>query len=125
MGSEYFDDLAFLDSDVRAQCERELKVVSIAMRQGLLASSGRDEALLELAEPLVEHLVRTLRGLLWLKGRREPHSEDQVASAIEQLIGRQLAGVRRLVDGSASATWDAFRELYANVQDLGQHVNAD
>ncbi len=125
LGNDYFDSLSFRDSDVRLQCERELKVILLGMHQGLLASSGHERTLLDVTGQLIEHLIRTLRGLLWLKGQRDPGSTPQVVEATEQLIGRKLAGVRRLLHGDESTTWDAFCELYANVQDLGQYVNAD
>ena len=124
-GSEYFETLSFADADVRLQCERELKVVLIGMQQGLLASSGQEQALLEVARPLLEHLTRTLRGLLWSQARRETVSADKVLGATEELLDRPFPGLRRLLEASDCTTWEDFCEAYADVRDLGQYVDAD
>jgi hypothetical protein len=124
LGTDYFKPLVFRDVDVRLQCERELKVLLIGMNHAMLAAKGDERALAGLTEPLVEHLLRTLRGVLWLKGQRDALPPNEVAGAIEQRLGRELAGVRGIVTGRGGAPWDAFRQLYADVQALEQYVDA-
>ena len=68
-GNDYFDDLEFEDGHVRLQCERELKAILIGLRQGLLAAAGREKFVGALEQDVGEGLLRTLRGLLWLKGQ--------------------------------------------------------
>ncbi len=123
-GEDHFEDLSFEDSHIRLQCERELKSIQIRMRQGLLAAAGRQKLLGELEADIAEGLVRTLRGLLWLKGQKEAQPATQVLSAVEKVIERPLPGVRAAVDRPGDYGWDRFRSLYEDVESLGKIVDA-
>jgi len=124
LGDDLFSELAFEESDVRLQCERELKVMCIALRQGLLAAAGRDKALAQVEVSIADELVRTLRGLLWLKGRREAQPASQVILEMENLAGRKLPGARAVVDPTSEHGWEQFESVYADVEALGRMVDA-
>ena len=123
-GKDHFEDLSFDDGHVRLQCERELKVLLIGLRQGLLAAAGREKVLAELEVNMAENLLRTLRGMLWLKGRREAQPATEVLVEIENLVQRKLPGVRAAVDREAAHDWSQFESLYRDVEALGETVNA-
>ena len=122
-GDDFFAPLVFQDRDIQRQCERELKVISIALHQRLLASGGRKRRLKRFGHELTEHLARTLRGMLWLKGQREPFSNRQVIEHTETLIGRPLPGVCSVAGETESTAWQEFRDLYADVQVLEQYAD--
>jgi hypothetical protein len=122
-GDDFFAPLVFQDRDLRIQCERELKVISIALHQRLLASGGRKRRLKRFGHELTEHLARTLRGMLWLKGLREPYSNRQVVEHTETLIDRRLPGVWSVAGENESTAWQEFRDLYADVQALEQYAD--
>ena len=73
-GSDYFESLSFNETHIRLQCERELKTMLIGMRQGLLAAAGREKLFGTIEADVADRLMRTLRGLLWLHGQREPNA---------------------------------------------------
>ncbi|MBI3840013.1 MAG: hypothetical protein HY288_18990 [Planctomycetia bacterium] len=123
-GQDYFAQLTFADPDIRLQCERELKVIQIGMHQGLLASGGHERTLVKIGHELTEHLVRTLRGVLWLKGQRDGRPAAQVVQEIEKLLERSLPGVWGALGQSDGTPWQHFSNLYADVQALGQFVDA-
>ena len=123
-GYDYFEDLSFEENDIRLQCERELKVTLISLRQGLLASAGREKFLGALEVDVGEGLMRTLRGLLWLKGQKEGKPAVEVLSGIEKIADRKLTGVRTALDPSAHHGWDEFESLYRDVETLGEIANA-
>lgn len=122
-GTDYFDDLSFDESHIRIQCERELKSILIGMRQGLLASGGREKWLGALEEDIAERLLRTLRGMLWLKGERTAKSFDQVIAHIERIAGRSLPGVRSALRLGVHHGWEEFQGLYHDVEALGKVAN--
>ena len=122
-GEDQFEDLEFADADVRYQCERELKVQLIGMRQGLLAAAGREKALAEIQLSMGENLLRTLRGMLWLKGRKEPQPAGDVVAEVENLVQQKLAGLRNALDPNAEHGWEQFEALYRNVATLGDVVD--
>ncbi len=119
-GQDHFADLSFDDAHVRLQCERELKVILIGLRQGLLAAAGREKVIAELETSVAENLMRTLRGLLWLKGQRQAKPAGDVLGEIEQLTEHRLPGVRTAIDATAAHGWPEFDSLYADIQALGE-----
>ncbi len=123
-GDDYFDDLAFDDDHIRLQCERELKVILIGLRQGLLAAAGREMLISALEVDVGEGLMRTLRGLLWLKGHEKPKPALEVVEAVETIANRSLAGVRAALDPDSDHGWDVFESLYRDVEALGEIVDA-
>lgn len=123
-GDDHFVDLSFEDKHVRLQCERELKVVLIGLRQGLLAAAGREKFIGALERDVGEGLSRTLRGLLWLKGRKDAQPIDAVLTEVEKITDRKLSGVRTAMDPTAEHGWMAFEKLYNDVEALGNLVDA-
>jgi hypothetical protein len=123
-GREYFSDLPFTRDHIRLQCERELKVVLIGLRQGLLAAAGREKLLGDLETGWAENLMRTVRGLLWLMGDTEPKPGAAVLDAVEMVADRRLDGVRAALDPSGDHGWRDFEHLYEDVAALGAKVDA-
>lgn len=123
-GEDYFTDLVFDDSHVRLQCERELKATLIGLRQGLLAAAGREKIVGALEMDAAAGLMRTLRGMLWLKGHKDALDQTKVISEIETLVSRKLVGVRAALDPTAHHGWSEFDSLYSDVEALGDLVDA-
>jgi len=125
LGDDSFTGLAFEDTHIRLQCERELKTVLIGLRQGLLASAGDERRLGGVATEVGEGLVRTLRGLLWLRGTREYLTVSSLLDGVERSFERGLAGIRKALDPNEHHGWDAFQDLYRDVEALGAIVDAE
>lgn len=123
-GQDYFSELTFDNAHVRLQCERELKRTLIGLRQGLLASAGRERLVRVMEKDAADDLVRTLRGLLWLKGRKEFKDAAEVITEIETITTRKLPGIRTALTSSPSSGWTDFDNLYRDVETLGEIVNA-
>jgi hypothetical protein len=124
-GSDYFSDLKFEQGDVRRQCEREFKRLLIRMRQGILTAAGRAEVLDVLAGDLQRHLLRTLRGFLWLNGRREFVASADVTAACSQIVGDRLEGLSAAVQGSAGQVRTILDSLYKDISTLAARVDGD
>lgn len=123
VGPDHFTDLTFADTHVRHQCERELKTILIAMRQGLLAAAGREKLFGTIESDVAERLVRTLRGLLWLHGQREFLPGIQAVEQVEQQVDRSLSGVRDAVNQSGRHGWEEFCRLYDDIEALKTFVD--
>ncbi len=123
-GEDYFEELAFHDPHIRLQCERELKTILIGMRQGLLAAAGREKLFGTIGADVAERLVRTLRGLLWLHGQKEPKPVVQAITEIETTGNRQLPGVRRAIEEGGQHGWEEFRSLYDDIEALRSLADA-
>lgn len=122
-GEDHFAAIAIDDEHLRLQCEREFKRILIRLRQGLLAAGGREDFLTELETDIGLHLLRTIRGLLWLRGHREWLPPDRAMTEVESIAGGALPGARRSLKRSATHTWNDFQALYADAETLARVVD--
>jgi hypothetical protein len=118
-GEDYFASIAPEAAHVRLQCERELKVLAVGMRQAVVADGASEAALRRAATPTIYSVLRVLRGLLWLKNRREPLQATAVLVEVENLAGRHLPGIRQAFEAPASIDWLVFEKLYDDIEALG------
>jgi hypothetical protein len=124
LGEDHFADLTFEDEHIRLQCERELKAVLLGMRQGLLAAAGRQQFIHQLELDVMPTLVRTLRGMLWLKGVREAKPAAEVLTEAEKLLDKPLDALRAGLVTTSDHGWNEFDQLYRAVAMLGEVANA-
>ena len=123
LGDDFFDDLTFEPQHVRLQCEREFKRILIRLRQGILAAAGREKMLADLETDIGVHLLRTMRGFLWLKDQKEYQAPSSVVDAIEKLADRKLVSVRQAVEATFDHNWSAYESLYRDVEVLAGWAN--
>ena len=117
-GPDHFSDLSFDASHIRLQCERELKTILIAMRQGLLAAAGREKMFGTMESDIAERLMRTLRGLLWLHDQKDYLDAIQVVGHIEQETERSLPAIRGTLQDLRQHGWEDFMKLYEEIDGL-------
>jgi len=122
-GDDPFAGLAFVDAHVRLECERELKRFLIGLRQGLLAAAGRAAPMRGIQRDAAQGLLRTLRGMLWLKGSKAYQTDERVIAGTEQLLKAPLRGLRAALSATAS-TDSGIEALYADVEALNVAVDA-
>jgi hypothetical protein len=123
-GRDCFDGLEFAPQHVRLQCEREFKRVLIRLRQGVLAAAGREAVLGELRSDVGRHLLRTLRGLLWLKGIREFLAPGLVVTEAEKIAGASPGGIRNALLLHGEHDWAEYTALYSEVERLAGLADA-
>lgn len=124
-GEDHFTPLELKAEHVRLQCERELKRIKMRMRQGLLAAAGREAALAELEADIGLHLVRTLRGVLWLKGMTTYLPAPEVIGKCADLAGRPLTGLQTALASDGRRGWQEFGALYEDVEALAGMANKE
>ncbi len=122
-GPDYFSELKFEERDVRLQCERELDVRLMGLRQGLLTASGIKDRLALIQHDWVHGLLRTLRGMLWLKGRKARLPADLVVAELSRIVELPLNGVRRILTSADAPEWEAIDELHGDIETLGAAVD--
>ncbi len=118
IGRDCFASITLHAEHVRLQCEREFKRIQLRMRQGLLASTGQTDALDALQTDVAAHLLRTLRGLLWLHDRREFVPRQQVVEECEKMLKLTLPGLRSAIQLHLEHGWSDFQALYDDVEHL-------
>jgi hypothetical protein len=116
--------LAIKPDHVRLECERELKSMAIGMRQGLLRTSGEEREFFPIVDRTVDGLLRTIRGLYWLKADQQPQPWSVMMSEIERQSGQALPGIRRALADPSAYDWQEFKDLYHDVETLGRFTDA-
>jgi hypothetical protein len=114
-GEDVFSPLVFDSSHVRLQCERQLKVIALAMRQVVVKLGMQQRALRDAVLPLLADFRRVLRGLMWLKGIPCPPRGRDMLARLEELIGRKLPGAQRMFESPRDANWADFEQFYSDV----------
>ncbi|MEW4486588.1 hypothetical protein AB1L42_00820 [Thalassoglobus sp. JC818] len=95
------DKLATVDfdhSDVRLQCERDLRTLDIQIQRGILASRGNRKRVERIEDASQDTLVRVLRGIAWLTGDRKAYLPLPLVQRCEVLLGKSLPGCRQSID---------------------------
>ena len=129
-GDDPFEKLTFAKTDVRLQCERELKAALIRLRQGYIASAGNKKLVRDILISTVGGLVPLLRAMLWLKDAERPNRAEPVfAKAAEEfsiktetlITARKWRHEKnRLNETEITA---AFKSIYAAVEQLAAIVD--
>jgi len=118
LGRDCFASIHLHAEHVRLQCEREFRRIQLRLRQGLLASTAQTDALDALQTDVGAHLLRTLRGLLWLHDRTEFVPRQQVVEECEHMLKLSLPGLRTAIQLHLEHGWSEFQALYEDVEHL-------
>jgi hypothetical protein len=130
LGDDPFAALTFSKSDVRLQCERELKATLIRLRQGFIASAGNNKLIRDVLIAAAKGLAPLLRAMLWLKDIERPNTMDatfrKAASEFSVTLDAVVAAEHwryekpRLTDAQIES---AFESIYAATDALAQIVD--
>lgn len=81
-GEDIFKDIEISRTDLRHQCERELKTKLIWLRQGYLSSLGNSKSLTERFAKSITGYIPLFRALIVLFGKEPPVKQDDVITAL-------------------------------------------
>jgi predicted nucleotidyltransferase len=85
-GRDILEDLAFDKTNIRLQCERELKGKLLLLREAYLASEGRTRELGQVASASLTAFVSLFRALVFLKDLEIPrHNQELIATAAREI----------------------------------------
>ncbi|NIA21756.1 MAG: hypothetical protein GWP05_07290 [Anaerolineaceae bacterium] len=129
LGDDPFAGLTFEKSDLRLQCERELKASLIALRQGYIRSMGNPRRVAELLVGCLGNVLPVVRAMLWLKDvDRSPLAARTLAEAskvFEFEAGRvpSIPDLRQVRKPPADQVDETFEALYSVVDHLSRKVD--
>ena len=123
VGTDYFESLDIRDEHVRLQCEREFKRILMRIRHGILLAADHERQIGHLIADVGQHIIRTLRGMLWLRGAKDYRPRDAVVSQCAGALSRPLTGVTTAMRVGAACGWAELQSLYDDVEALAQWAN--
>jgi predicted nucleotidyltransferase len=129
-GEDIFADIKIAMADLRRQCERELKVKLIGLRQGYLATMGDAREITEGMATSMRGYIPLFRGIISLKGMEPPVVQADVIKALSDATGvdcavfeKVLRQKREKVKLSIDELNAIFEDYYAATERLGGIVD--
>ncbi len=130
-GDDVLSSLKFKKTDLRLQCERELKGKLLHLRQSFIQTQGKAELLKQLIADSVVTFTSIFAGLLQLKGRDIPKSKNELILAacrefneIEEAFFEELFQIRqKTLKLSKSELNDKVQEYILQIENLSHTVD--
>ena len=125
-GEDLFQHLVIDRKDLRLQCERELKVRLIGLRQGYISSMGDARILSDLFTNTISGYIPLFRGVILILGKEPPLRNEDVLQVLEdvsgidaQVFGTVLKQKRQKTKMAITHLTAIFKDYYAAVEKLG------
>ena len=130
-GENIFRDLVIDQSDLRHQCERELKVKLIGLRQGYLSAAGDQKALARGFTDSFSGYIPLFKAIIVLFGQQPPQDNRQVLTALADTTGIQTDAFNEVSALKSRNTKPSIEKLnvifesyYAAIEQLGEMIDA-
>ena len=125
-GEDLFQNLVIDKSDLRLQCERELKARQIGLRQGYLSSSGDAKILTDLFNNTIAGYIPLFRSIIFILGGEPPLRNKDVLTVLSEITGTDTLVFKKILKQKQQKTKMTMTELnavfndyYAAVEKLG------
>jgi predicted nucleotidyltransferase len=121
-GEDVFSQLDIKRSDLRLQCERELRGISIHLRKEFISSGGNSRVLFKLLNASLKRLMPVFRAMLKLTDKSVPNMKSDVIMAVEDRFNLGASALShaleldRLTTNGGGALGDFF-DKYAKAID--------
>jgi hypothetical protein len=129
-GNDFFLDLDINKSDLRRQCEKELKVKLIGLRQGYISAAGDQKILVQgLVESFAGYMP-LFKAVIVLLGREAPQNNEDVLKVLEEVseietdaFMQVLKHKRRETKTSIDKLNLVFKDYYRVIEQLGDMID--
>ena len=125
-GEDIFNGLEINNPDLRYQCERELKVKLIGLRQGYLSSLGNRKFLADGFISSFSGYIPLFRGIILLLGATPPKENKEVLAALQDVSGVNLDVFKTVLKSKKDKTKlsieilnSIFEDYYKAIEQLG------
>ncbi|MBW2252243.1 MAG: hypothetical protein JRF60_16860, partial [Deltaproteobacteria bacterium] len=125
-GEDIFSDLEIKKSDLRPQCERELKVRLIGLRQGYLSSLGNRKFLADGFISSFSGYIPLFRGIILLLGETPPMENKEVLATLQDVSSVNLDVFKTVLKAKKDKTKlsieilnSIFEDYYKAIEKLG------
>ncbi len=123
-GKSPFTELSVEREHVRLQCERELKVLLIGMRHGILTAAGKEKQLAAVAADAAANALRIMRGILWLHNQEDALPAAKLLPAVSEVTGIELGALNNILTHGPTGNWAEYTDFYRIIEALGGCIDA-
>ena len=129
-GEDLFGNLAINRSHLRLQCERELKVRLIGLRQGYISCLGNSKMLMDMFVQSFSGYIPLFKGIILLLGKEPPATHPHVLTVLEEVSGINTSVFKTVLKQKIQKTKlmmdqlnTIFQDYYAAIEELGNITN--
>lgn len=130
-GEDIFQDVNIENSNLRHQCERELKVKLIGLRQGYISAAGDKNILARGFIDSIAGYMPLFKSIVFLLGKEVPRSNREILSVLEEGSGVPtnvfklvLNHKRQKTKPSIDQLNTVFEDYYEAIEQLGEIADA-
>ena len=126
-GKDVFRNLDIKKSDLRRQCEQELKIKLMGLRQGFISAAGNERDLARGFAASFSGYMPLFKAIILLLGQEPPNDNHAILSVLEQISGvstqvfkKVLIQKHQKAKPSIEQLNMVFEEYYAAIEKLGE-----
>ena len=130
-GQDIFKDLDIDRLDLRHQCERELKVKLIGLRQGYISAAGDQKILARGFAGSIAGYMPLFKAIIVLLGRETPQNNPEILSALTDITGIRTDAFKQVLALKSRQTRPTieklnvvFEDYYKIIEQLGEMIDA-
>jgi len=130
-GEDIFKDLDINKSDLRQQCERELKVKLIGLRQGYISAAGDQRVLAKGFADSFAGYMPLFKAIIVLLGKERPQNNQEILSVLADITGIRTEAFQQVLALKGRATKPnidqlnmVFEDYYKIIEQLGDMIDA-
>jgi hypothetical protein len=130
-GEDLFQDLVINQSDLRLQCERELKIRMIGLRQGYISSAGDKKLLAKMFADSFSGYIPLFKGIILISGKMPPLKNEDVLKDLESISGVDTGVFKQVLEQKIHKTKltldqlnTIFESYYKAIEKLGDMTDA-
>ena len=125
-GEDLFRNLEINHSNLRLQCERELKVRLIGLRQGYISCLGNSKMLMDMFIQSFSGYIPLFKGIVLLLGKEPPVTNPDVLTVLDEVSGVDTSVFKTVLKQKIQKTKlmmeqlnTIFQDYYAAIKKLG------
>jgi hypothetical protein len=130
-GEDVFQDLDIKKPDLRRQCEQELKIKLMGLRQGYISAAGDQKILARSFAQSFSGYMPLFKSIILLLGKEPPNNNDDILSALEEVSGVRTEVFKTVMNQKKNKTKPpiaqlnmVFEDYYAAIEKLGDITDA-
>jgi hypothetical protein len=130
-GKDVFQDLDIKKSDLRRQCEQEVKVKLIGLRQGFIAAAADRKILARDFAESFSGYMPLFKAIILLLGKEPPRTNADILVTLEEVSGVRTEVFKIVLNQKKKNTKPSieqlnmvFEDYYAAIENLGDITDA-